>query len=143
MVCLKKCQKNVPRHCDRHGSWRNETRGRILAVCVAKNPCSSGTEKMSPMPPGRRELPVQWARPERTKVVSPVFGCRSVSYTFLVFGVLISQQKRSYIMEIFSSERISVRLVCGWYTVRKRRSVCDPHILGVNQLYIGGKLSVY
>ena len=86
---LKKCQKNVPRHCERHGSRRNETRGRILAVCVAKNPCRSGTEKMSPMPPGRRELPVQWARPERPKVVGPVFGCRSVSYTFLVFGVLI------------------------------------------------------
>ena len=46
-------------------------------------------------------------------------------------------------MEIFSSERISVRLVCGWYAVRKRLSVCDPHILGVYQLYIGRKSSVY
>ena len=46
-------------------------------------------------------------------------------------------------MEVSSSERISVRLVCGWYAVRKRFSVCDPHILGVYQLYIGRKSSVY
>jgi len=62
--------------------------------------------------------------------------CSAADHFNMHFSYLVCwyiQQKRLciYIWEVYSSEMIGIRLVSDWYTVSIRRSVCEPHILGV------------